>query len=448
MADHESGTERRRPNLKSTGTSLWHTVALTPLHFVSNPAAANITVPASESTAEGAGAAAGTPPPPPPPPASSGTGGGTASTPGTVVSGFDATKLDTISTWSAGGFVLLASLLTFFGIKDGYLDRILAEDPEAAVAVFVLIGAGIVISLMGGATSASIKVFSGFVLLGLAVPVGYAARALTSIDAGPSRDTVVVSLVLLAALVLFCWSRSLELALPVSLLAIAVAATSAGLFTAVRLSVASKATSEALHVTATVKAGGSDVTVTVKGERQPHELRRLVVTGFAVAHGHAVHHVIGHDDFEADQVDKVDESFSLPVSLFQWNRVTVTVLCGTDFATVCDGTPRQVIWHGAPAAGGSVSGSLSMSSGASMVTEVDAHGFRPGSRVQARLVGLKDGKAKRMSLVTIAADSKGDATYSAHSAVAAGQSWQLQTRRCDGGCTQWHVMSRLRVTGS
>ncbi len=50
--------------------------------------------------------------------------------------------------WVGGGFTLVVAILAFFGIKDGVLASVVRTEPEAAMAVFALVGVGVVLALI------------------------------------------------------------------------------------------------------------------------------------------------------------------------------------------------------------------------------------------------------------------------------------------------------------
>ena len=159
---------------------------------------------------------------------------------------FDESSLDKMSIWAGLGFTALSAILTFLGSTGGYLQRILAEDPRGALWVFVLIGTGVVASLFAGAAKSDFHIPSVYVAgaVGLlAVITAAFVRDLDDSDGTADRllfGLVIAGLVLAGVLL----GRKSAMALPAGLLVVAVAATSMGLYGAVKISVSSRALPE------------------------------------------------------------------------------------------------------------------------------------------------------------------------------------------------------------
>jgi|BarGraNGADG00312_1021997.scaffolds.fasta_scaffold17605_3 hypothetical protein len=63
----------------------------------------------------------------------------------------DSAHLEGTLTWVGGGFTLLAGIATFFGIKDGVLASVIRTEPYTTLAVFVLVGLAVILSLLSPA---------------------------------------------------------------------------------------------------------------------------------------------------------------------------------------------------------------------------------------------------------------------------------------------------------
>jgi hypothetical protein len=59
----------------------------------------------------------------------------------------NSSALDGPSKWAAAGFTAFAAILTYLGIKGGVLDQALRYYPTESLAVFILLGAGVVLAL-------------------------------------------------------------------------------------------------------------------------------------------------------------------------------------------------------------------------------------------------------------------------------------------------------------
>ena len=187
----------------------------------------------------------------------------------------DSTKLADAAAWGAKGFTLLAAVLTFFGIKDGFLDRVLRADTTAAMWVFVMVGLGLLCALFAAAFTATYRL-SGFWLL---LAVGLLASLTlivvpnvrkTNVPGFTGGLTLLVGCFLLAAAVAaLVWKISVPLTAGV--LVLGVAATAFGLYGATKIAVVSRTAPVSPQVTAALESddAGTSVKVTVSaGQRE------------------------------------------------------------------------------------------------------------------------------------------------------------------------------------
>lgn len=167
----------------------------------------------------------------------------------------DESKLSGLATWMAGAFTLLAGILTFFGVKEGLLDRLLRTTPRPAILVFCLLGVAVFAGMVAPVLKVQGRIRAVVVLAGIGLLGGVVLLALPDIAPGEDEwigvalPLIVVSVGLAAGLLL--WGAMIPLI--AGALMVGLACLSFGLYGAVKLSVASKLDSEEALVAAEVK---------------------------------------------------------------------------------------------------------------------------------------------------------------------------------------------------
>jgi hypothetical protein len=342
-------------------------------------------------------------------------------------------KLSDLSKWAASGFALLASVLSFLGIKEGYLDRIIAESAQASVFVFTALGLGVLASLIAASTNPLWNVYAVWMIaavLGLAVTT---YLAVPDIDGDNAPTTLAwVGLGIGVALVIYAFANReyWKLALPVALLLIAVTATSAGLYSAVKISVASKALPEDLEVgTPTVRVvnGLAQVLVSLKGSQQTYRAGLVQVTGVATDRDGSIQ--IGTKRYRPDETNGVEQTLPFPLAFRPWQSITVSRCEFAKGANTC-----------APAAEGTYAVDASLFSSSVTAT------MRPRGRlVEAGTVGRSVPKShylrfkvwrstgkewRRVMQAEIAPSSSGVARWTSRLPATERTRWKLQVQVC------------------
>ena len=127
-----------------------------------------------------------------------------ATTPEDEAGPFVADKLSDLSKWAASGFALLASILSFLGIKEGYLDRIIAESPQASVFVFAALGLGVVASLIAATTNPLWNVYAVWMIAAVLAVAVVTYLAVPDLDGDNKTTTLAwVGLAIGVALVIY-----------------------------------------------------------------------------------------------------------------------------------------------------------------------------------------------------------------------------------------------------
>ena len=250
-----------------------------------------------------------------------------------TVDPFDPSKLDGITKFCAAGFTAAAALLTFFGIKDGYLDRVLSENAQAALWVFLLIGLGVVASLLAAAVSKDYQVASSLVVLVIVLLGTLQRYMLPHLSSHNTLPTALLwGLVVAGAIVAYLgYLFDILVSLGAALVVVAVAATSMGLYGAVKLSVEARAQHGVLQVTAQLggQSGAQTVDVGVKGSRQDRYAGTVQVLGRRA--GTRTGDVsLGVAQFSPDDSGNVDHTFSFPVVAADWDELLARYCVGND----------------------------------------------------------------------------------------------------------------------
>ncbi|MDQ1712935.1 MAG: hypothetical protein QOE45_2385 [Frankiaceae bacterium] len=333
----------------------------------------------------------------------------------------DPAKLDAAAKWTAGGFTLLTAVLTFFGIKEGVLDRLL-RSPSAAGAVFVfsLIGLGVVCSLLGPAFRVNKHARVRW-LIGAVAVIGALTWWYVHPAGGRSLRPVVVGAVLVVLTARLLWQARLSLVAVVVLLG--VAATSFGLYGAANLSVQAKTFPDEPRLVASLETADGHEVVKVVAKVAKFEDRRLLVT---VIGRHAesgtpsgpvikdIGVVLGRSILTPDGVGDIDATVSVPVVSTQWATLSAGYCALGTGAETClpidvvtfRGRPDEGTPHvGAAIAPGTAAGTLHAT--------VGAFGVPASTTIAVRLNRIRAGATVTLAFATIAPGKDGTATWAA-----------------------------------
>jgi hypothetical protein len=247
-------------------------------------------------------------------------------------------QLDDIAKWLAGGFALISGLLTFLGIKEGRLDRVLRNEPGAALAAFALIGLAVALGVVVPGIPAGTKVRAGVVasLVGL----GFVIAAATFPNLGEPhpaiRGAVIGSLVAATVVVaFFLWPVAVSL--KAGSLIVGLILFSAGTYGAFKVSVATEIAKDRPSLTASfavkdgvpvltvsvVAAGlrtNEDVSTSIFGYGPPAQVKGddncapgcELITGLRIG---------------GDTTGTVDKTLEIPISMgaYEWIRVRARI---------------------------------------------------------------------------------------------------------------------------
>jgi hypothetical protein len=350
----------------------------------------------------------------------------------------DETKIDDAAKWAAGGFMLLAGLLGFLGIKEGVLDRLLRDNPDRALFIFLLVGIGVVLSLLAPAFRAdqfvNVPAICAViaVLGGIAVTLGWDER---------STGRMIISIVgfaLLALLAGVLWHGSISLV--AAALILAVVSTSMGLYAAATLAVASKTLPEKPRVSgALVEEGGREVVkVVAKASKRENKDLVVLVLGHAVANDDAGVE-LGHATFGPDGVGEIDATQTFPVFSVQWAALSVAYCADTD----CKARSETVRLR--PDRGGTRVGAAVTVEAGAVHAAVTAVGVAPGTIVRVRVERVR-GRSRLPYLAWLVGDAEGRAQWSAKVAeTRPGDVVLVWTAVCPGKCGGRSQVARYRV---
>jgi hypothetical protein len=358
---------------------------------------------------------------------------------------FDGTKIEALSKFCAAGFTALAAILAFFGIQGGGVDQILAQDATGALWVFVCLGWGVVSSMFAAAVNSKwlIQAWIPFVLVLMQAAF---TRYMVDPLVESRRAPTVLFLVLVAIGLVTCIYLGLTnrlIAVNAVLLAAAVVSTSIGLYSATKLSVASKAESGVLAVRGSEgnDASRSTFVITLKGSRLQPGDRRVELRGVADAQNEDASAVlIGVATVRPDNAGEVNESLTYPIELTSWEFLTVRVCEAADCAT----QPPVVRYPG--------SRLFRVPSGAGRLVRTRS-GLRASVTLSRlthdRLVTVVVGRGTRSKPVSfllerVAPDANGTVRWSADVPQAGRGKWVVvRVRVCKTRCTRKDIWTRV-----
>ena len=170
----------------------------------------------------------------------------------------------------AGGFASLTSILTFFGLKDGYLDRVLVSEPYAALVVFILVAVGLIGSISAPKIGPSQKIQIWVPLLVVFMLLGSTGLVIPNVPNTAGVSPIVwiagvVGVVLAIAIGVAIVKREhAVVSVPAAVLIVAAVAQGIGLYGAVKVGVLSKNFSTAVTIDATVAHTPQTPTATIE----------------------------------------------------------------------------------------------------------------------------------------------------------------------------------------
>lgn len=174
----------------------------------------------------------------------------------------DEQALPGLAKWMAGGFTFLSAILTFFGIKEGVLDRIVRTNARASLLVFCLIGLAVVAGAVAPVLARDWQIRAWVVVAAIAVLVLVVGVSLPDLDgtsggSGWTWAPPVVAVVVVAAV-----ARSrLYMPLIAAALVVGIACLGLGLYGAAKLSVEAKMLNSRVEVRAVEKKNALTISV-------------------------------------------------------------------------------------------------------------------------------------------------------------------------------------------
>ncbi len=363
---------------------------------------------------------------------------------------FDPTKLGKAAKWSSAGFVALTSVLTFLGIKDGMLTRILTDEPTASLWALILVGGGVVLSLFAVAVKDRTHLYVAWLILGiLAMSVCSAALLKNINETAVTGWMLVLAFVVLTIALIWSWARGTTIALAAGLLVLAVSATSFGLYAAAKVSIATKAAPEDLRVRATLtgEIPTQTLEVTLAGSKQRDGIVAVVGyraerdrdprTGRPVASAGGRH--LWESYFNVDETRTVSETYAVPVNTRNWAEVSIQTCTeeksDAEIRPNCVPVERTSYLTGtALKPDVALGGSMKVSpDGKDLTATLTASNVDPGQQVAIRFRPRgKDARAKVATVLKATAfpDAAGTATWTARLPVQ-GVRWALHAVVCD-----------------
>lgn len=308
----------------------------------------------------------------------------------------DPAKVENAAKWATGGFALLGALLAFFGIKDGVLDRILRAEEDRVLVVFILIGAGVVASVLAPAFQKDLQIRAAGPCL-IVAGLGVAAMAAGWEDAQGVRLAVaIVGFVVLAVVTVLLWTKWTSLV--AAALVLGVVATSMGLYAAATLAMGSKSFDDDPRVLGTLEdSGGAEVVkVVARSSARDGEPLVVIVRGYADAQD-ADADEIGRAILTPDGGGEVDATQTFPVTSARWAMLTVGY-CPDEACA----QPRETTWLRSRRGEAQVLAAVSSSGGVAEAT-VLATDVAPGAVMRVRVA---KGGQQRLRLLVADADGK------------------------------------------
>jgi hypothetical protein len=293
--------------------------------------------------------------------------------------------LEKAADWAAVGFTLLTGLLTFFGITEGVLDRVLRDEPTAALLVFVLVGLGLVSALLGRGLVATQGLRGTWLVLAITALGWVAARVYPNIGEVRGLSDLTRVLLVVSAVAAVGLYR-LGIALPAAAIILAVASTSLGLYGVAKISVLSKLATETPRVDAafTSTPAGDMLSVTVKVAREDDEQVKVVAKGRHDDRDY-LGTVVGEALLAPDGSGDVDRTVAFPLVRAEWTTVEVWY-CLLRAHGWCPRLERAVLLAGNPRQGRATVGATIVRGEKAATARVVARAVPRGTTIAVRLV--------------------------------------------------------------
>lgn len=358
-----------------------------------------------------------------------------------------ARNLNALGQWIGRGFVLLIVILTFFSIKDGELDRIITEQARPAFWVFLMVGGGVVLSYVSATLNAKFASPTWFTVAActvLGLITGVLLKNLNDPEVGLSiefrrlTDFLFVGLFIAGTLLaVVSFIADWRMPLPVSVLLVAVFATVVGLYGVAKLAVVSKGLPDHLKVRAATQhtSQGDVIQVRVLGRNQPADgtgtIRISGVRYRTDSREETSRRIIGSAAFAQDRTTNIQETFTFPVTLTDWDSFVIDECAGERCGPVKGEDEVARIPGQRIAAPADLSGEILANPGRALTFSVQGHGVAPGTGARIRITR---GPGERVLVTT--AWAIGDA----HGAMAwrttlpqgkSGETYRLRAKVCD-----------------
>lgn len=346
----------------------------------------------------------------------------------------DDTKLAAVATWVAGGFTLLAALLTFFGIREGLLDRILRAYPRQSLFVFCLVGLAVIAATVSPALAPSQRINLALPLLA-ALTLGAATWTLLP-DFAPDDQAATAHLMAAAAAALLLLAAiaaircDLRVPLVAGALLVAVASLALGLYGAAKMSVTSKIGRDRPDVAVSVSGSGAATALTLAvtaARLDQDEAVEIAIVDPGSDSGEADDLALGRHRLHPDAGGTVSRTITAPVGTRSRAVSIRAAICARDEpCTPTTADERALIPLGAtatPLLGASVA-----VAGDVVTFTATGSGFQ-GQRVRLRVVE-GDGDPAPIAAITAAPDSAGDVKVSVSVRPRAGVLLRLTQQNC------------------
>jgi len=357
----------------------------------------------------------------------------------------DESSGSTLFTWAGGGFALLTGLLTFFGIKEGVLARVVHDNPLAAMGILLFLGLGVLLAVvapsikMGAGAARAPLWFLLLVIVALMLATEWLSKDFADSPWSGQFNTAKITLTVVSVAVIFLLRfTSLRMPWSYAFAVLAVALVSAGLYIAAKTTILDSTTEGA--ITATASFGDApppgQVTVKVGGDAIYSTVYVKVDDGGASTFGSA--------QFSPDRGGKLDGSTAVLVPMSAAKVVVHTcqkqpsaqtdVPEGTDAAAPRPGFQDCTEWTDqvtlqVPRAAERVTASMTSATGAEVAYAVEGYDVLPGRTYRVVVSSTAPSATRSMSVVA----AKADGTFSLTGTVkpVKGQTWTLAGVFCD-----------------
>lgn len=347
---------------------------------------------------------------------------------------FDDTGLTKMQGFVAAGFTTLIAVLTFFGVKDGVLQRVVQEEPRQSLLVFCLIGLGLLCGILAYAINNGVKIYLVSVPVAVAALGGLTLRLVKNLPHEGASDDVALAVITVGGTLLLVAMVSIaigaKIPLSVAVLVVGVTATSMGLYGAAKVSVMSKLSVGEPRVAITAQDGDQpQLTLTVKAVLLGNQKLSYKLVG----HRANALFDLGSVVLTPDSLGEIDEAINFPVPASGWTKIEVRQCVSEN----CDDSPVVTMIRGMGADQPQVSGSIERGDGDAVWKEsLRAYGVPAESQLEVSVIRKREGEEPvilKHAMLEPAAD--GTAEWSSTViGCQGGDQMVLQYRMCpDGG---------------